>query len=781
MLTGLLFAGGGAEKPTATPTAATATKIEIFSADVVETSAIRIRAAGLPTDLTKVIFAVEPGTPAAKFERAGIYLNILTDAPMVKGVDYTLSATVNGVSASVKVNTGLLAEAAFNSMYSDKSLGYFFEGGKSLFRVFIPRGKAVDVVIFNKLDDGIEAATIVPMTNDGNQVFEATVASALWGKYYGYRITERQYEFAPFTPTIPGDTVFADPYSKATAQTNTFPQKSRSLILDTSKYNWEGDKPLGLNIANAVIMETHIRDLTADKTAGTATPGYKGVINATTGGLKYLKSVGVNAVEFLPLMEFGDVEPPYKVSAGGLKNTWNAYSRNYWGYMTSNYFAPESYYASDATTDPTKWNGSDGRAVNELKDMVKAMHKEGIAVIMDVVYNHTASYDENAFKLMDTSYFFKKNDKTGTGNEVETRRLMVRRLVLDSLRHWMTEYHVDGFRFDLATSHDKDTVKAIADLVYSVNPKAFLIAEPWGGEGAVNSVDLLKAGWAKWNDGIRKTIRNENRPTKTMPAFALGTAGGAEELRSYWMGQNDNAESWQMVNYIESHDDATFGDIMRISSGAYSFTQADNKTINRIPDIAAYQKLSPALLSANKVGAVALFLAQGPIMMHLGQEWARGKVTPDLTGKMEELSTKGKIGSSSDNVVFMTPAPNTYSADNETNWINFNHVTLNQNLLDFYAGLIRLRIAQPLLGAAPAKDITILDNEAVPNSMGTAIAGKIYGFVNADLTKPALFTIPTGAYNIMLDNDKASPTPLGEMQGGQITVPPQSGLILIKK
>lgn len=778
LLAGNVFAGGASEKPAAP---AAASKIELFSADVTEVSVIRVRAGGLPTDLTQVKFAVEPGTPAAKVERSGIYLTVTTDAPMQKGVDYTLKATVGDQTASTKVNTGFLAEAAFNALYSDKPLGYFFEGGKSIFRVFIPRGKAVETVIFNKLDDSVEAARIVPMTNDGNQVFEAVVDGPLWGKYYGYRITERENVFKPFTPTVPSDTVFADPYAKAIAQTNTFPQKNRGVIIDTSKYNWEGVQPVNINISDAVIMEAHIRDLTANPTAGTTTPGYKGMINATNGGIKYLKDLGINAVEFLPLQEFGDIEPPYQVSAAGLKNTWNVYGRNYWGYMTSNYFAPESYYASDATTDPTKWNGSDGRAVNEFKDMVKAMHKEGIAVIMDVVYNHTAGYDENTFKIIDTDYYFKKNDKTGTGNEMESRRLMVRRMILDSLRHWMTEYRVDGFRFDLATSHDKETVKAIADLVYSINPKAMLIAEPWGGEGATNAKDFLNAGWAKWNDGIRSAIRSENRPTRTGQAFALGNGGGADNLKAYWMGSVDGAKPWQMVNYIESHDDTTFGDNMRIQSGFYNFFQADGKTPNRITDIPGYLKLNDYLLGVNKVGAVALFLAQGPIMLHIGQEWARGKITPDLTGKVQELTTKGRIGSSSDNVVFLTPSPNTYSADNEVNWINFEHAKLNQSLIDFYKGLIRLRIAQPLLGGADPKDITILENAAVPNAMGTNISGKIYGFVNADTAKAASFTIPAGTYDVMLDKNTASPTPLRQTQGGTVEVAPQSGLILIKK
>ena len=778
---GNLFAGG--EPEVAAPAAEVNTGYEVFSVDVAEVSVIRLKASGLPADLTQAQFFIEPGTPGGGAQRSGAYVLVKTDSPMKMGTEYTLTVSYAGKTSTHKVNTAVLASVSLSGLYSEKPLGYNLENGKSVFRVFIPQGKKADLVIFNQVADPVEAARIIPLTADENQVFEATVEGTFWGKFYGYRITERMYTWVPFVPMVASDTVFADPYGRANAQSTTFPQKNRTLILDTSKYNWEGDKPLGTHIANAVIMEAHIRDLTADPTAGTATPGYKGMVNATRGGLKWIKDLGVNTVEFLPLQEFAEVEPPYKVLAAGMKNTWNIYGRNYWGYMTSNYFSPESSYASDATRDPARWNGADGRAVTELKDMVKALHKAGVAVVMDVVYNHTSSYDENSFRIMDRDYFFKKVDKTGTGNEMESRRLMVRRMMLDSLKYWMTEYHVDGFRFDLATSHDKDTVKAVADLVYSINPQAMLIAEPWGGENSTISRDLLNAGWAIWNDGVRKAIRNDNRPTTTRPMFALGSVNVPDELKNAWAGTSasDNFQSWQMVSYIESHDDATFGDILRISSGAYNIYQADGKTINRIADIPGYLKLDDKLINSAKVGAVALFLSQGPLMMHIGQEWARGKITPDLTGMVQELTTKGTMGGGSDNVAFLTPSPNSYSADNETNWINFDHARLNQSLTDYYKGLLKLRQSQPLLGAALPKQVTLMEDAANPKALGTAVAGKIYGFINADPQQVANFTLPSGSYEVMVDQSSAGTKVLRTLEGGPVTVAPQSGLVLLKK
>src|SRR5262249_25124199 len=149
--------------------------------------------------------------------------------------------------------------------------------------------------------------------------------------------------------------------------------------------------------------------------SGVRAPGtYLGMVEpGRRGGLSYLKALGVNAVEFLPLQDYGNIELPYRdhtvMAAGYPLNTWNPYARNHWGYMTSFFFAPETYYASDGTMEPGKYNGADGRAVREMKDMIKALHREGIAVIMDVVYNHVSNYDFNPFKYIDKKYYFRLN------------------------------------------------------------------------------------------------------------------------------------------------------------------------------------------------------------------------------------------------------------------------------------------------------------------------------------------------------------------------------------
>lgn len=767
------------------------------AAEAAGTNLIYLRVANPPADLQELKVSITPDPGVEKIQMGERYIEVITREKLQLNVEYRLTAyrqlPAKGEEeapapveiGSVQVNMANYQTIVWNAMYSDKPLGHNIEGGVNVFRVFVPRGKVVELHIFNRYDDA--AGTVYPMTPDENMVFEARVPGNLAGKYYGYRIAERLQEpEMKFTPQIPLDTIFADPYSKALAQSNVFPSRMRTLILSPQQlqFDWQGTRSPNIDIRDLVIMEAHVRDLTAHPSAQTPNPGtFRGIINARVGGLAYLKRLGVNAVEFLPIHEFNNIEAPFNERSHGIRNTWNVYAQNYWGYMTSNFFVPEGYYATDGSLDPSRWQGTDGRAVTEFKELVRELHRNGIAVILDVVYNHVSGYDENPFKIIDMDFYFKKQDRTGTGNEFETRRRMARRVVLDSLKYWMREYRIDGFRFDLAASHDRDTITAIRDELRAINPNVYLIAEPWGGEGATSSADFIRLGWSKWNSGIRDAVRSINRPATTGQSWALGNNNGAARLEPFWMGAGESgAQPWQLVNYIESHDDTTLGDNLRIMSGFYSFMR--DGQINRIRDLEAYLKLPPHLLDASRVAAVALFLAQGPIMLHLGQEWARGKVTPDLTGKIPEVTNRGRIGTASDNVVFLTPSPNSYNADNETNWINFEHVKLNQELFDYYAGLIRLRAAQPLLRRAdPANIQTMTD----PNNANAAMVlisdggqPKLFGAANSDPRRSARFEIPSGSWTIYVDKTRAGTTPLGTHSGGVVELPPASSLVMVR-
>ena len=258
-----------------------------------------------------------------------------------------------------------------------------------------------------------------------------------------------------------------DPYARAVATRNTFRHSARCLLPDAiPAYDWEGDTRPHVAPEDLILYEMHVRDMTAHPANGIEAPlaGTYAAIseNLSHGVLDHLRTLGVNAVELLPCQQFAWMEPPYLQRVGdGIYNDWNPYERNHWGYMTSYFFAPEPRYSVNADLTPGHWNTAAPGHITEFKDMVKSLHREGFAVIMDVVYNHTSQYDYQPLKYIDKRYYFQTTPagdfsySSGCGNDLDSRMPMTRRLIVDSVLHWLEEYHVDGFRFDLASIIDR--------------------------------------------------------------------------------------------------------------------------------------------------------------------------------------------------------------------------------------------------------------------------------------------------------------------------------------
>jgi len=619
------------------------------------------------------------------------------------------------------------------------------------------------------------------MLRDSNGVWEYTAPAALYGKYYGYRVSGPAGKGEMFNPDI----VIGDPYSLAVVTKNTYRHPAKTLILKTD-YEWEGDAfvvPADHN--KLVIYEAHVRDLTAHVSSGVAGRGtYKGLLEkGQTGGLTYLKDLGVNAIEFQPLQKFGNIELPFNDpnhrSDSGEVNIWNPYERNHWGYMTSYFFAPETYYASDGTMERDRYNGIDGRAVKEIKDVVKTLHKEGIAVIMDVVYNHVSQYDFNPFKYIDKFYCFHTDSAgnfvktSGCGNDFCTSRRMVRRLIVESVLYWMKEYHIDGFRFDLATMIDRETCKRITSEARKINPSVILIAEAWGG-GMYDPAGFSNIGWASWNDLIRNGVKGQNpsnghgfifgkfqgnNSKKSVMSFVTGTLrkDGGPYLRKE-----------HSINYLESHDDNTMGDFIRLATGEVN--------AGRITDTTANVKLTPKQLALNKLAAMFLFVSQGPIMIHEGQEFARSKVVAPTSAPDPNV---GRIDH------------NSYEKDNETNWLNYHHQALNRELYDYYGGLIALRKLYPIFSNAPERAV-----EFIPTPDDFLIAFRLKGptdsspkpkedflvVLNGNPAKTGQIPIPAGKWAIVANAKRVSPRGVHRMTGGKtFSVPATSGIILMKK
>ena len=653
-----------------------------------------------------------------------------------------------------------------DDFFSNKKLGSFVENGKTVFRLFAPTATHVKLCLFNRPKQ--KTGNEYLLTKDENGVWEVSVTGELYGRYYGYKVYHTGDDISNENKPV-----CVDPYAKAVTSFTTYMNPRRAIVVKDEPFDWEGTQWIKQDWRDLIIYEMHVRDMTEDKSSGAKHRGsYKGLTEkGVRGGLDYIKSLGVNTVELLPSQEFGVIEIPYRDSMDGRFNTWNPYSRNYWGYMTSNFFAPCAYY--NESWNKLKWNkwiGKDGAQINGFKNMVKAFHKDGIAVIMDVVYNHLSEYEIGNLKQIDKEYYFRLDDKgnyiarSGCGNDLKTERPMVRRLIVESILYWMKEYHVDGFRFDLGTLIDYGTIDEIVSEAKKINPNVVFVCEPWG--GAYDPKGVAQHGWGAWNDQIRNGIKGEN------PNNGLGWIFGQwygnnspQRIKSYVNGTllRDSLGLFSKkdfsVNYLESHDGYTFGDFIRIGSHEVN----PDKTIK---DVDKFVKLTPLQTKLNKLGALFLFTSQGITMIQEGQEFARTKVVP-YNLRFDD-PTRGKIDH------------NSYNKDNATNYINYKHAEINKNLVDYYKGLIKLRNTYDAFRHAGYSDITFHDNPKSKFGLAYTLKYQNQNFIvlfNADPNQELEFHLPEGKWEILVDKDKAGIKPLYDLEG-TIKLEPTTGAVL---
>jgi len=648
--------------------------------------------------------------------------------------------------------------------YSDKKLGAFFENGKTFFRLFTPNAEKVSLILFDKVED--EKGKILEMTRDENAVWEVEVEGELFGKFYNFIVEHKNQQ-----PVI-----CLDPYAKAVASFNTYFTPRKGIIIKENDYNWENDEWIRNDWRDLIIYEMHIRDMTEHPSSGVNERGtYKGLVEkGKAGGLSYIKKLGVNAVELLPSQEFANIEIPFQKELRGKLNTWNPYERNHWGYMTAAFFAPESYYSENTRNiNWNKWSGADAKAVKDFKDMVKAFHKEGIAVIMDVVYNHLSEYEFGNLKEIDREYYFRLNEKgefiaeSGCGNDLRTEAPMLRKLIVESILYWMREYHIDGFRFDLGKLIDWETIETIIYEAKKINPDVVFVCEPWG--GGYDPAGFSLRGWGAWNDQIRNGIKGEN------PFNGLGWIFGQwygnnnpQRIKSYVKGTlvRDTLGLFQKpehsVNYLESHDGYTFGDFIRIAT---NYVKKDEI----IKDVDKFVQLTPAQMKLNKLGALFLFTSRGITMIHSGQEFARTKVIPfDI--EVADIH-KGMVDH------------NSYEKDNETNYINYKHAEINKDLFEYYKGLIELRKKFAAFRRAKYEDVLFHESKGNPFAISYEIKFNDEHFfiaMNANPEKTQQFSLPSGQWEILVNPQKAGIKPIKTVKK-KIDVEPTSGFVLKKK
>ncbi len=656
-----------------------------------------------------------------------------------------------------------LRQNELDKFYSDKKLGSFVENGKTYFRLFTPNAEKVSLVIFNKVDD--QTGKEYEMTRDENAVWETSLEGELYGKFYDFKIKHKDKDVV----------LCLDPYAKAVASYNTYFTPRKSMVVKEGNYDWQKDEWIQRDWRDLIIYEMHVRDMTEHPSSGVKERGtYKGLIEKNkTGGIDYIKNLGVNTIELLPSQEFANIEIPFKDSLRGKFNTWNPYERNHWGYMTAAFFAPESYFSENVRAiEMNKWSGADAKAVTDFKNMVKAFHKENIAVMMDVVYNHLSEYEFGNLKEIDKEYYFRLNPDSsycaisGCGNDLKTERPMMRRLIVESILYWMKEYHVDGFRFDLGKLIDWQTIETIIYEAKKINPAVVFVCEPWGGGNDPAGFSLR--GWGAWNDQIRNGIKGENPNNGHGWIFGNWYGNNSpQRIKSYVNGTliRDSLGLFQKpehsVNYLESHDGYTFGDFIRLGLG-------DVKPDEVIKDLDKNAKLTPTQLKLNKLGALFLFTTRGITMISEGQEFARSKVLP-LANQNDPY--RGMIDH------------NTYDKDNEVNYINYNHAKMNQDLWDYYKGLIELRKEFQSFRQAEydeVKFISVHDNDF---ALGYEVKHNDEDFVvlfNAHPLKEVVCDLPKGKWDILVNPGKAGIKPLAKVSG-KIKVQPSTGYVLKRK
>ena len=343
----------------------------------------------------------------------------------------------------------------------------------------------------------------------------------------------------------------------------------KSVIADTSAYDWEGDSQLGIPFTRTVIYEMHVKGFTANPNSGVS-KNKRGTYHGVIEKIGYLKDLGISAVELLPVYQFDEQD-----AAPGFKN--------YWGYAPVSFFAPHSAYSTN--NDPLE-------ALNEFRDMVKALHRAGIEVILDVVYNHTAEggsdgptlcfrgFENSAYYILDENNKSVFANYTGCGNTLNANHPVVRRMIIDSLHYWVKEMHVDGFRFDLAsilTRDESGNPMANPPILWDIESDPImagikLIAEAWDAAGLYQVGSFIGDSWKEWNGRFRDDVRSFFIGDKnTVSKFATRLIGSPDIYH-----HKDQAPE-QSINFITCHDGFTLNDLVSYNSKHNELNGEENR------------------------------------------------------------------------------------------------------------------------------------------------------------------------------------------------------------
>ncbi|RSL18030.1 glycogen operon protein [Edaphobacter aggregans] len=463
---------------------------------------------------------------------------------------------------------------------SSSPLGATVRDGGVNFSIFSRKATSVELLFFDREDDALPSRiiTINPETNRTYHYWHIFVPDLQPGQIYGYRIhgPSDPASGLSFNPAK----VLLDPYGRSVVVPKNYNRDiareagdntataMKSVVVDPDAYDWEGDLPLKHSSAQTIVYEMHVRGFTRHPNSGVA-PEISGTYRGLIEKIPYLQQLGVTAIELLPVFQFDAQDcPPGLV--------------NYWGYQPISFFAPHHAYSS--RQDPLG-------PIEEFRDMVKALHRAKIEVILDVVFNHTAEGDHTGptlcFRGIDNSAYYiidshtsRYLDFSGCGNTLNTNNPTVRRMILDSLRYWVQEMHVDGFRFDLASVLARDSAgQLMADppLIWDIESDPVLagikvIAEAWDAAGLYQVGSFVGDSWKEWNgrfrDDVRSFFRGDNG---TVCRFADRILGSSE------IYAHDNREAEQSVNFVTCHDGFTLNDLVSYNQKHNQSNGDDNR------------------------------------------------------------------------------------------------------------------------------------------------------------------------------------------------------------
>jgi isoamylase len=565
------------------------------------------------------------------------------------------------------------------------------------FAIFSRHATGVRLDLFDRAEDSTPARTIIldERRNKTGDIWHVWLEGIRPGQLYSYRIA------GPYAPRdghrFNPNKLLLDPYAKALVPSTggdarlalgydpTSPDKDLSpsdadnagsalkSVVVYEDFDWQGDQPLRLPWTSTVIYELHVRGYSIDPSAGVSSPGtYRGLIDK----IPYLQDLGVTAVELMPVQEF-NAHDALRISP-----TTGAPLKNFWGYDPASFFAPKASYASVR---------DHGGSVLEFKEMVRAFHRTGLEVILDVVFNHTGEGDElgptQSFRGIDNAiyYWLAENKRfyrnfTGTGQTVNASHPIVRDLILDALRYWVMEMHVDGFRFDLASVLGRDvrgSVLADAPLLERIAEDpilrdAKLIAEAWDVAGAYQVGRFSQRRWTEWNGRFRDDVRRFWRGDPGMMGlFASRICGSADVYEGSGKGPECS------VNFVTCHDGFTLNDLVSYAqkrNSANGEANRDGADENYSANYGVDGESSDPAIEAVRQRQIKNFLLTLAI--------SRG--VPMLLGGDEFRRTQRGNN-------------NAYCQDNDTSWVDWSLARRHQDLVRFTRQILAFRRAHAVL------------------------------------------------------------------------------------